>query len=343
MNRNSVLQPARWGERAGAFSGRVNNQSEPQPSRRSLAVAARTAVLLCAFLVLSISGSPSQQNPVIRVTTSLISVPVSVTDHSGNPIRDLAASDFVIEEDGNRQQIEKAAEPGRTALELALLFDISGSVNDRFNFEREAAARFLKEVLRPGDAVSIFLIGPRPQPLQPRTHSISEALESLRHITPTKKATAFFDSVVSAAHSLHREAPPNSRKVQIVLSDGEDNNSEDSNLRDAHRELTHADCIFYSINPSGQSIRLNTISLSGQNGMEELASQTGGAAFLTDKPEDLAGIFARISVELQAQYFLAYYAPTRELNGGFRRITVRVPTRPELRVRARRGYYAVPH
>jgi Ca-activated chloride channel family protein len=294
-----------------------------------------------ALLALSVSGAPSQDPAVIRVSTSLISVPVSVTDHSGNPIRDLAASDFVIEEDGNVQHIERAAEPGRTALELALLFDISGSVNDRFEFEREAAARFLKEVLRPGDAVSIFLIGPRPQQLQPRTKTVSEALESLRHITPTKKATAFYDSVVSAARSLHRGALPDSRKVQIVLSDGEDNNS-NSSLLDAHRGLTHADCVFYSINPSGPSIRLNTISLNAQKGLEELASQTGGAAFLTDKPEELVAIFARISVELQAQYWLAYYSPKQELNGEFRHITVRIPTRPELRVRSRRGYYAVP-
>jgi len=279
---NNASRPARLGGRAGSVK-LANNGSEPQPSM----VAARTATLLVAvFLGLSIIGSSQDQNPVIRVSTNLISVPVSVTDRSGVPIRDLAASDFVIEEDGNIQHIERAAAPGRTALELALLFDISGSVNDRFEFEREAAARFLKEVLRPGDAVSIFLIGPRPQHLQPRTHTISEALESLRHITPTQKATAFFDSVVSAAHSLHQGAPPDSRKVQIVLSDGEDNNSDDSNLLDAHRELTRADCIFYSINPGGPSIRLNTPSLDAQKRLEELASETGGEAFLTDKPEE---------------------------------------------------------
>ena len=308
-----------------------------------LTVVARTAILfVSAFLVLSIIGS-SQQNSVIRVSTSFIAVPVSVTDHRGKPIRDLAASDFVIEEDGKTQNIEKAAEPGRTALELALLFDVSGSVNDRFEFEREAAARFLTEVIRPGDAVSIFLIGPRPKNLQPRTQTVSDALQTLKLITPTKKATAFFDSVVLAAHSLHREAPPESRKVQVVLSDGEDNNSEGANLRDAHRELAQADCLFYSINPTGSSIRLNSVSLKAQERMEELASQTGGTAFLTDKPEELAGIFARISVELQAQYWLAYYSPKQDLDGGFRRITVRVPTRPELRVRSRRGYYALPH
>src|SRR5688572_32727068 len=226
---------------------------------RALTVVARTAVLLVsALLVLSISGTPSQQSPVIRVSTNLISVPVSVTDRLGEPIRNLAASDFEIEEDGNKQHVERAAEPGRTALELALLFDVSGSVNSSFEFERDAAARFLKEVLRPGDAVSIFLIGPQPKKVQPKTQTVSEALESLKHITPTTKATAFFDSVVSAAQSLHRGAPPDSRKVQVILSDGEDNNSENSNLRDAHRELALADCIFYSINPSGPSIRFNT-------------------------------------------------------------------------------------
>ena len=116
--------------------------------------------------------------------------------------------------------------------------------------------------------------------------------------------------------------------------------SENYRLGDALRELQRADSLFYSINPSGPSIRLNKISLRGQEVMTSLATATGGVAFLPDKFEDLDKVFRQITAELQAQYLLGYYSPDERADGAFRRITVRVPKRPELRVRARQGYYA---
>jgi Ca-activated chloride channel family protein len=74
--------------------------------------------------------------------------------------------------------------------------------------------------------------------------------------------------------------------------------------------------------------------------METLAAHTGGSAFLADKLQDLTGIYGRIAAELQAQYLLSYYAPDQKADGSFQRIAVRVPKQPELRIRARQGYYA---
>jgi Ca-activated chloride channel family protein len=51
-------------------------------------------------------------------------------------------------------------------------------------------------------------------------------------------------------------------------------------------------------------------------------------------------VFRQIAAELQAQYLIGYYAPDERADGAFRRITVRVLKRPDLRVRARQGYYA---
>jgi len=104
--------------------------------------------------------------------------------------------------------------------------------------------------------------------------------------------------------------------------------------------LQQADCLFYSINPSGPSIRLNIISSKAQEGLAMLASATGGAAFLPDGNEALDKVFRQIAAELQAQYLLGYYSPDERTDGAFRRISVRVPKRPNLRVRARQGYYA---
>jgi Ca-activated chloride channel family protein len=169
---------------------------------------------------------------------------------------------------------------------------------------------------------------------------VEKAVVAALAVNPTKEATAFFDTVVEAARYLGKTAEPGSRRAVVVISDGEDTLSENYVLGDALRELQRADCLFYSINPSGPSIRLNKINMKGQDGMVRLASATGGAAFLPDSLEDLDRVFRQITAELQAQYLLGYYSTDERTDGAFRRITVRVLKRPDLRVRARQGYYA---
>jgi VWFA-related protein len=285
--------------------------------------------------------SPAQeQSETIKINSSLVSVPVSVTDPSGEPVRNLAADDFQIEEEGKAQQVVALGEPGKTPVELALLFDVSGSVFERFQFQQQAASRFLKEVLKPNDAASIFTIGLRPKLVYPRVVGVDKAVAAALAINPTKEATAFFDTVVEAAKYLGSTSESGARRAIVVISDGEDTLSEHFGRGDALRELQRADCLFYSINPSGPSIRLNVISTKAQDGMVMLASATGGAAFLPDGDRDLEKVFRQIAAELQSQYLLGYYSPDERTDGGFRRITVRVPKRPELRVRARQGYYA---
>jgi Ca-activated chloride channel family protein len=292
-------------------------------------------VLIMAMFSLPVAS----QQSVIRITASLVMVPVSVTDRSGNAINNLRASDFRILENGESEEIAKMFEPGKTPLDLALLFDISGSVNPRFQFERDAATAFLKKVVRPLDSVLIVSIGDEPRIAQTKTESLPVALQSLQSLEPTRGMTAFYDAVVAAARLLRRNSPPETRRVEIVLSDGEDNNSENM-LADALNDVQRADCIFYSINPSGPSLHLNQISIKGQDDLSSLASQTGGAAFIPESQEQLDTIFSQIANELQAQYMLGYYPSSGTADGSFRRIVVTVPDRPDLRIRARQGYYA---
>lgn len=284
---------------------------------------------------------PDPEPETIRINSRLVTVPVSVTDDKGNPVRNLKAEDFVVEEDGvSQQQIQTLGEPGKTPIEMVLLFDVSRSIRNRFDFEREAAARFLKEALKPGDGISIFSIGTKPLLSVERTNSAEKAVAGAVNIAPTDESTAFFDTVVKAAQHIADSSNPDMRRVMITLSDGEDTNSQRFKLGDAVRELQRAECLFYSINPSGPSIYLNRISVKGQEGMFKLATETGGMAFLPDKIEDLPHVFAQITAELQAQYLLGYYSSNEAADGKLRRITVKVPKRSELRIRARNSYFA---
>ncbi len=284
--------------------------------------------------------TPEPEAEPIRINSNLVAVPVSVTDADGEPVRNLTAEDFQLEEEGQLQQLQTLGQPGKTPIELALLFDVSRSVRNRFDFEREAAIRFLREIVKPGDTVSIFAIGRGPVLSIERTDNVEKAVAGTMTIEPTDEATAFFDTVVKAARYLEDHANPGTRRVLVVISDGEDTNSERFRLGDAQREIQRSDSLFYSINPSGPSIRLNKISMRGHEGMVRLANETGGMAFLPDKLDELPQVFRQIAAELQAQYLLGYYSTNETNDGKFRRISVRVPKKPELRIRARQGYYS---
>jgi Ca-activated chloride channel homolog len=286
------------------------------------------------------AGSAGVQDAFIRVSSNLVMVPVSVTSADGKLVQGLEARDFMIEENGQTQPIARIAEPGQMSMDLVILFDLSGSVNHRFPFEQRAASEFLELLVRPGDNVTLFSIGAEPRLLQARTSDLQVALASLIALVPTRSPTAFYDAVVLAARSSGASVGIEKRRVAVVLSDGEDNNSEQCGLPDALRAVQEADCIFYAINPMGATVDMNQVSVEGQHAMESLARQTGGMAFLPETVEQLPAIFGRIAAELRAQYLLEYYSTDARTDGRFRTIMVRVPDRPDLRIRARQGYYA---
>jgi len=260
---------------------------------------------------------PTQDDgEVIKVNSRLVVVPVSVTDASGQPILGLKTQDFRIVEENKTQQVEQVSDAEKVPLEIALLFDVSASTDSMFKFEQETAAQFLQEVMRPDDRATIFTIGSTPRLIQARDAANQSAI-SIKSIQPTKSFTAFYDSVAAAAEYLQKNSPPGRRKVIVVISDGEDTNSErirraiqngynklgekvntldskslyqltvvnrnEASAREQNRvlqSLQNTDAVFYSINPAGSSYQLNKMSLFGQSNLQKFADQTGGTAFL---------------------------------------------------------------
>src|SRR5438045_4109907 len=106
---------------------------------------------------------------IVRVTSNLVVVPVSVTDAQGQPVRDLKPGDFRIEEDGRPQEIAQLGDPEQVPLDIALLVDVSGSVVARFDFEQQAAAGFIKQVLKPEDRATVFAIDDKPRSISSLT------------------------------------------------------------------------------------------------------------------------------------------------------------------------------
>src|SRR5215831_19294296 len=134
---------------------------------------------------------------VLRVNSNLVVVPVSVTDSQGQPVLGLKPTDFHIEEDGKPQQLAQLGDPEQVPLDIAMLVDVSGSVVSRFDFEQQAAAAFIKQVLKQEDRATVFAIDDKPRFLQKLT-SADEAARSVMTIKPANSYTAFFDSVLAA-------------------------------------------------------------------------------------------------------------------------------------------------
>jgi VWFA-related protein len=268
-----------------------------------------------AVLAQTPAGTPpiKEEDQVIKVDSRLVVVPVSVTDPNGEPVPGLKTESFRIKEENQPQTIDSVGNAETVPLEIALLIDVSGSVNPLFEFEKKAAAQFLQTVMKPDDRATIFLIGDKPSAVLQSENS-ALAAERLKAIVPSGKFTAFYDTTAAAARYLRKNAPVKSLRVIIALTDGEDNwsdmvrEAEKSTYRDidvnsltpekrnqlaattdsAHRaaqtkisrELQDADTVFYVINPGGSSIKLNKISMRAQAGMEKFANETGGTFFL---------------------------------------------------------------
>lgn len=319
-------------------------------------------------------GPPKDEDfEVIRVKTSLVMVPVSVTNTQGEPVHGLQVGDFKLEEEGRLQEIVELGNPDQVPLDIAILFDISSSVSQKgfFAFQQKAAASFLKQVLKPVDRAAVFTISDEPKVVSILASAdVAGAKLMAIPAATTPVPTAFYDTVTAAAKYLVENSAEGHRRVILVISDGDDNFStlvRDLTIAEARasqrgdvtpaaarqslldrrrravmevqRLVQQADAAFYSINPGGRSVRLNQISTRAQNNMESIATSTGGTAFLPDSENDLERVFNEVGAELRGQYLLQYYSNSQASGAQFRRIAVALPTHQELRVRARQGYY----
>lgn len=314
---------------------------------------------------------------VIRTTSNLVMVPVSVVDAAGQPVLALPKTDFRLEEQGREQQITDLGNPEQVPLDIVLLFDISSSVSQKgfFAFQQKAAASFLRQVMKPSDRAAVFTIGEQPRLFAPFAPAeVAAAKVQTIPAASSPVPTAFYDTVAAAARYLAENSAERARRVILVISDGDDNFSSliremtvaearasqrmevtpaaeraaakrsldarrDRAVLDVQKAVQQADVAFYSVNPGGKSVYLNMISTRAQNAMRSIAESTGGTAFIPDSELDLEQVFKEVAAELRGQYLLQYYSDSKTPGAQFRTIQVKVPTHPEFRVRARQGYY----
>jgi len=122
---------------------------------RTFSAVPLAAAVVCAGLYTA-ADAQEQKKPSIRVDVNLVSILASVIDTNGRPVPDLTQDAFQLKEEGVPQKIERFEAQTNRPLDLALMIDSSMSTFKDLKFEAEAAAHFIKQVVRPADTLSVF-------------------------------------------------------------------------------------------------------------------------------------------------------------------------------------------
>jgi len=283
------------------------------------------------------SQDAAAQRGRIRVDVNLVSVLVSVLDDKNRPAPDLPKEAFQLFEEGVQQKIDRFESETSQPLDLAIMIDSSLSAHKEISFEQEAAAHFIRQVLRPGDRLSVFAFDENVTQLAAFSNNVADLQAAVRRI-PAGSGTSIYDAVLLGSRALQRRGDDRRRVIILVTDAGETTSRSD--FDEARKEAVRSNALLYTIvirpvkNESGR----NT---AGEHALETMTDTTGGAMFYPDSAQELGAIFGRIDRELRTQYLLAYYPTPRGPASTYRSIQVTVTPAGYL-VRHRKSYLTGP-
>jgi VWFA-related protein len=277
--------------------------------------------------------------PNLSVDTNLVLIPVTVTTPLNQFVTGMDKENFRLFEDKVEQDIAYFASFD-APLSIGLVFDASGSMSNKLNKSRQAAAEFFKTA-NPDDEFFLVTFNDRPQLVLPFTRA-TEEIQNRLVFTQAKGRTALLDGIYMALQELRKGKNP--RRALLIISDGGDNSSRytETEVRNLLRE---ADAQLYAMGifePVGSRSR-TAEELAGPGLLSELAAMTGGRHFPVENLNDLPDIAAKIGIELRNQYVLGYVSKNLNKDGKYRRVSVKLNQPrglPPLRALYRQGYYA---
>lgn len=280
------------------------------------------------------SSDEVDSSDTVRVNSNLVPIPASVVDAKGFAIIGLRLEDFELRIDGQVKTISDLTRT-ETSVRLALLFDNSGSLDFAREFEKQAAMHFFREVMRPTDEAAIYSIESESYLAQPLTRDISKLEHTIESFGRPSGSTSLFDAIIDAANYLR---PYSGRRVLVIVSDGVETTSR-NDFETTIRQVLADDCQIFIVQ-TGLYDGANLRALAAERRMEQLAGQTGGAVYIPKTTTEIDLAFAQIAADLSHQYILSYYSGDERRDGRFHAIELRVRSRKDVRVRARKGYYS---
>ncbi|HYN26570.1 MAG TPA: VWA domain-containing protein, partial [Pyrinomonadaceae bacterium] len=313
---------------------------------------------------------------VIRVDTTLVTLPVSVTDRNGRYIPNLTKEDFRLWEDGVEQQVAFFASVDKP-FSVVLMIDTSGSTRFRIQDIQDAAITFVNQ-LRPDDQVMVVSFDDDVRVLTEFTGDRGRLRDAIRR-TRTGDGTKLYDAVDLVINQrLNRVS---GRKAVVLFTDGVDTTSRRASYASNVRDAEEVDALIYPVQydtysdvnsggstwPGTRRVPTSPADIliqilggmgggrggrSGRGGgigssrsdyeqanryLRDLAERTGARQFQADSTGNLAYAFSNVAEELRRQYSLGFYPKRPPQPGQRRQVRVRV-NQPNLAVRARDSY-----
>jgi VWFA-related protein len=276
-------------------------------------------------------------SPNLRVDTSLVLIPVSVSDPLNRPVTGLERENFRLFEDKREQKISSFSMEDEPVA-VGLVFDTSGSMGDKLGRSRMAARAFF-QTSNSEDEFFLVEFDNSPRLVVPLTGNTG-AIESQLVFTKSKGSTALLDGLMLALHEM-RKSKKNKRAL-LVISDGGDNNSRYTPT-EIKNILAESDCLVYAIGVFESNLAGRpSEEIGGAGLLGKIAEETGGRLYPAN-PAELPDIAQKIGVDLRNRYVLGYAPPSQMRDGKYHRVqVVVVPPRglPPLRAHWRNGYYA---
>ena len=296
-----------------------------------------TFVVVLLSVVGLIVGLSAQQ-PSFRAGVDIVSLNVTVTDAATHYITDLDEADFLVFEDGIKQNVTFFSRR-QSPIALSLLLDSSASMEEHLPVLQQAASNFVHK-LKSNDIAQVIDFDSRVEIRQGFTGNQGELDTAISQLA-AGGSTSLHNAIYIALKELRKVRAVNEEDVRrqalIVFSDGEDTSSLvsfDEVLDLAKRSETS----IYTIALRGSDVQAKGFR-EAEFVMRTLAQETGGRSFFPARIDDLNGVYTQIADELASQYTLGYTSANPRRDGAWRRIVVQV-SRPNVTPRTKKGYYA---
>jgi VWFA-related protein len=292
------------------------------------------------------SGQPGQVAPgvgqvqrkgdqfTIRVQSDEVTLQATVIDQKHHLVTSLAPANFEVYEDGQVQQITSFRRED-IPVSIGIVVDNSGSMRMKRSAVTKAVVN-LVQASNPGDEVFVVNFNDEPYLDQDFTNKVDLMREALDRVD-SRGGTALYDAVIASADHLAKGAQ-REKKVLLVVTDGDDNESRES-LEQAVRTVQNdKGPTIYCIGILSKEDRKRT----AKRALEALSLQTGGVAFFPESLDEVDEISREVARDIRNQYTITYKPSNPRSNGGYRSVKVvaHAPGYHELQVHTRTGYYA---
>lgn len=270
---------------------------------------------------------------VFRKEVDEVTLHATVVDDKNHLVTGLDRTNFTVYEDGKPQKVTSFRRED-IPVAVGIVIDNSGSMRDKRPAVNAAAINFVKSS-NPQDKVFIVNFNEDFFLDQDYTASIPKLKDALERIE-ARGGTALYDAVVASSDHLKKSGLLE-KKVLLVVTDGEDNASQES-LEQAIRRLQEEN------GPTVYTIGLlaEERSKRAKRALREMAEETGGLAFFPQGLAEVDAITQQIAHDIRNQYTLGYKPTKPQSEGGFRAVKVVAEAKgyKNLQVRTRSGYYA---